>query len=152
MQSSSMRQTGPRETRREYPDGPLVGVGALVIKDGQVLMIKRGKPPGKDMWAIPGGLVELGETLQQAAEREVREETGLRVRAGKPVYTFDLVQKDEDGRVRFHYVIIDLEAKYVWGEPHPGDDAYEARWFSAEEIKALRLSPHMQALLKSVRP
>jgi len=85
-----------------YPPAPRVAVGAVVIRAGSVLLVRRGKAPSDGQWAIPGGSVELGETLQQAAEREILEETGIRIRAGKPVYTFDLIERDRQKRIRFH--------------------------------------------------
>jgi len=124
-------------TRREYPRLPQVGVGAIVVRNGRVLLVQRGQPPSEGLWAIPGGRVELGETLQQAAEREILEETGITIRAGDPVYTFDLVLRDDAGRVQFHYVIVDLAADYVNGEPHAGDDALQVRWLSAAEVERL---------------
>ena len=78
-------------SKREYPEVPRVGVGAIVIKDGKVLLVKRAAPPNKNMWAIPGGMLELGETIQEGAEREIFEETNIRIRAGKPIFTFDLL-------------------------------------------------------------
>jgi ADP-ribose pyrophosphatase len=85
-------------------------VGAIVVRDSRVLLIQRGQPPSEGLWAIPGGRVELGETLQEAAEREIKEETGLTIRARNPIHTFDVILRDEGGRVRFHYVIVDLLA------------------------------------------
>jgi 8-oxo-dGTP diphosphatase len=93
-----------------HPGAPVVAVGAVVFKDGRVLLVRRGQAPAMGLWAIPGGKVELGETLQAAAERELREETNIRVRAGDPVFTFDMIETDETGRIRYHYVIVDLEA------------------------------------------
>jgi ADP-ribose pyrophosphatase len=101
------------------------------------------------LWAIPGGRIELGETLQQAAEREIKEETGVIIRAGEPILTFDLVERDPDGRVRFHYVIVDLAAEYVSGEPQPGDDAADARWVSVREFDNLALSAKTRELLNT---
>lgn len=134
--------------QREYPDHPQVGVGALVIREGRVLLVRRGRPPANDVWAIPGGRLELGETLQQAAEREVFEETGTIIRAGQPFYTFESIVRDEQGRVRFHYVIVDLLAEYVSGEVHPGDDAQDAAWLSLAELEELPMHP---ATLEVVR-
>ncbi len=136
--------------RSEYPDAPRVGVGAVLVRDGRVLLVRRASPPNQGMWAIPGGRVELGETLQQAAERELREETGVIARAGEPVYAFDFIQRDETGRVRFHYVIVDLWMEYVSGEVHAGDDALEAGWKSAQEIATLPIHPATQELLEQV--
>jgi ADP-ribose pyrophosphatase len=118
----------------EYPDAPRLAVGGVVIKDGRVLLVRRGKPPAFGEWAIPGGSVELGETLQQAVERELREETGLIVKAGEICHTFEAVKRDDDGRVRFHYVIIDLTAEYLSGEPIPASDVTEAAWLKSGDL------------------
>ena len=91
----------------------------------------------------------MGETLQQAAEREIKEETGIVIRAGEPILTFDMVERDPQDRVRFHYVIVDLAAEYVSGEPQPGDDAADARWISARELDNLALSAKTRKLLKT---
>jgi 8-oxo-dGTP diphosphatase len=93
--------------------------------------------------------VEIGETLQEAAEREILEETGIRIRAGKPIYTFDVIDRDAEGKIRFHYVIVDLAADYVSGQPAAGDDADDARWVSAHEISELEVSPPTLRLLKT---
>ena len=132
----------------EYPDSPQIAVGAIVIRDNKILLVKRSLPPGKGLWAIPGGRVELGETLQKAAEREVREETGVTVRAGNPVYTFDLLEQDDAERIRYHYVIVDLVADYVTGEPNPGDDACEARWVTSKELQDLPVSQTTREVLR----
>ncbi len=134
----------------EYPDSPQVAVGAIVIRDNKVLLVKRKQPPGKGLWAIPGGRVELGETLQEAAEREVREETRVAIRPRHPVYTFEVIERDHAGRIRFHYVIVDLIADYVGGEPNPGDDACEARWVTFEELKNLAASRTTKEVLKNM--
>jgi ADP-ribose pyrophosphatase len=139
-----------KTTSRSYPDLPRVAVGAVVLKDNRVLLVRRAKPPAQGLWAIPGGSVELGETLQQAAEREIIEETGITIQAKKPVYTFDLIEKDENNRVRFHYVIVDLMADYISGKPLPGDDADEVRWVSSEELKNLDVNPRTLTVLNSV--
>jgi ADP-ribose pyrophosphatase len=123
-------------TAIEYPDLPRLAVGAVVVHQDRVLLVRRAKAPAQGLWAIPGGSVRLGETLRQAAEREILEETGLTVRAGEVVLTFETIRRDPDGRVRFHYVIVDLLAEYLTGEPTPADDAAEARWFSADQIAA----------------
>lgn len=136
--------------RSEYPDTPQVGVGAVLVRDGGVLLIKRASPPSQGMWAIPGGRLELGETLQQAAERELREETGIVARAGKPIYTFDVIQRDERGRVRFHYVIVDLWMEYIAGEICAGDDAEEVSWITPQELSILPIHPATRALLKRI--
>lgn len=131
-----------------YPAAPQVAVGAVVFKDGRVLMVRRGKAPARGQWAIPGGSVHLGESLQQAAQREIYEETGIRIAAGRPVYVFDVVDAAEDGRVRYHYVIVDLEASYQGGDLRCGDDALEARWVTPEELQALDVNAATRRLLQ----
>lgn len=137
---------------REYPDAPRVGVGAVVIKDEKVLLVRRGVQPSMGLWAIPGGGLELGETIQEGAEREILEETGVTIRAKlPPVYTFDFIEKDDDGRVHFHYVIVDLMADYISGEALGADDVAEACWLSAREINELNVSKNTLRLLRAIR-
>ena len=134
--------------KNDYPDKPRVAVGAVVFSNDRVLLVRRGQPPSEDLWAIPGGSVEIGETLQEAAEREILEETGITIRAREPVYTFDSIERDDAGKIRFHYVIVDLGADYVTGDPTAGDDALEARWVAAPELNELQVSPPTLKLLK----
>ena len=131
-----------------YPNCPRVAVGAIVFKEDKVLLVLRGKPPAENLWSIPGGSVELGETLQEATEREIMEEAGITIRAREPVYTFDVLERDDKGKVRFHYVIVDLAADYVSGELSPGDDAIDVRWFSTEDVNKLKVSEATRKLLK----
>jgi ADP-ribose pyrophosphatase len=135
-----------------YPDAPRVAVGAVVCHDNKVLLVLRDQSPAKGLWAIPGGSVELGETLQVAAEREVLEETGLRVKAGDVVHTFDGIQRDDFGRVKYHYVIVDLlaEALNPLQPLHASDDVKDARWFTLAEIERpeLPISKTTLALLR----
>jgi ADP-ribose pyrophosphatase len=119
-----------------YPDAPRVAVGAVVTHHDKVLLVLRGQPPAKDKWAIPGGSVNLGESLQAAAEREVLEETGLKIKAGEVIYSFDAILHDAEGRVQYHYVILDLKAEVL--DPTqpliPADDVYDAAWFSLADL------------------
>ena len=135
---------------RSYPAAPVSAVGAVVVHDGAVLLVRRGRAPSRGVWAVPGGRVELGETLAQATEREVREETGVEVRAGEPVWSFDSVIRDEDGSVAWHYVIVDLLADYVSGEPRARDDAAEACWARPEELSGLLVSKPTLVLLRRI--
>lgn len=130
-----------------YPQSPRVAVGAFVFKDDRILLVQRGQSPAKGLWAIPGGSMELGETLQEAAEREIREETGLVIRAREPVFTFDVIERDDTGRIRYHYVIVDVLAEYVSGTLQPGDDARDARWVSAQEMGRLEMSRRTREVL-----
>lgn len=144
-----MKSSSAQRRKHEYPAQPRVAVGAIVFKDKRVLLVRRGKPPAMDLWAIPGGSVKICETLQRAAEREILEETGITIKALEPVFTFDYIEQDESGCARFHYVIVDLTADYISGEPRAGDDATEARWISSEEIAGLRVSSKTRQLLKA---
>jgi len=130
-----------------YPDAPRPAVGAVVFKGNKVLLVKRGKPPAEGLWAIPGGSVRLGESLQAAAEREIREETGVIIRAGEPIFVFDTIERDDAGKIRFHYIVIDLIAEYVSGDPVPGDDAADARWISASDMETLEVNIRTRGLL-----
>jgi 8-oxo-dGTP diphosphatase len=136
--------------KREYPEYPRVGVGAIVIKDECVLLVKRAALPNKNLWAIPGGMLELGETLQEGAEREILEETGIRIKAGKPVYTFDLVERDGQGKVFFHFVVVDMEAIYLEGEIHAASDALDVRWVTPQECCILSLSNQTLKILRAI--
>ena len=131
-----------------YPERPRVAVGAVVFKEGAVLLVQRGQAPAEGSWAIPGGSVRVGETLQHAAEREILEETGVVIRAAAPVYTFDVIERDAEGRVRFHYVIVDRAAEYLAGMPRPASDAVDARWVSVDELRRRKVSPETIGLLK----
>jgi 8-oxo-dGTP diphosphatase len=133
-----------------YPEHPKVAVGAVIIHDNRVLLVKRGKPPAEGEWAIPGGNVELGETLQQAAEREILEETGVTILAKEIVYTFESIHKDRDGNIMFHYVILDFDADYISGTPEPHDDALAVKWAAPEDSKKLNINSSTLILLKKI--
>ena len=135
------------ESSKAYLNQPKLAVGAVVFKDQNVLLVKRGKAPAKGVWAIPGGRVELGETLKQAAEREVLEETGIRIKAGDPIYSFEIIDHDENREVRFHYYIVDLDAEYLDGEVTPGDDADDAAWVSVDDLNKRNVNPRTLELL-----
>ena len=135
---------------RRYPEAPRLGVGALVIRGGAVLLVRRGREPNRGLWSLPGGMVMLGETLQEAAEREIMEETGVNVEAGDPFYVFDFIERDAESRVLYHYVIVDLRARYIDGEPRGGDDAADARWVTGRELPDLPVSQTTLKLLERI--
>jgi len=137
-------------SEKKYPDSPRVGVGAVVIRSNRVLMVKRGIGPGEGLWAIPGGTMKLGETLKETAEREILEETEIVIKAGDPIHAFDFIERDDEGHILYHYVIIDLIAEYIRGEPRAADDALEARWCTWDEIEKMPVSENTLALLRKL--
>lgn len=132
--------------KREYPRHPIVGVGGVVIRRNCVLLIRRGREPLKGEWSIPGGMLELGESLTDGVKREVLEETGLRVRPLETLTVFDRVQKNGD-RVRYHYVIVDYLCHPTGGRLKSGSDVLDARWVKREELPAYRITPKAAAVI-----
>ena len=130
-----------------YPARPIIGVGAIVQKDGKVLLVKRGAEPSFGLWAIPGGTLQLGESLRECAERELLEETGITAKAEECVYVFDYVERDAQGNIKYHFVVVDFAAAYISGEPHGADDALEARWFAPGELEKIDVSKNTLAAL-----
>jgi 8-oxo-dGTP diphosphatase len=136
---------------REYPARPIVGVGAVVQKDDCVLLIQRGKEPGRGIWSLPGGTVELGERLPAAAAREVFEECGVVVQVQTPLETFDLILRDDSGRPKYHYVIIDFVARYISGEASAASDAADARWVRLADLANYELNEKtLEVIYKAV--
>ncbi len=125
---------------REYPDRPLCGVGVVVWRgagsDAEVLLIRRGRPPRAGQWSLPGGLQELGETVFDAAAREVREETGMAVRPTELIDVVDLIARDQAGRARYHSTLVDVTAEWEAGEPVPNDDVAHCEWLRPEDLPA----------------
>jgi 8-oxo-dGTP diphosphatase len=126
--------------KREYPESPIVGVGALIIEHGRVLLVKRGLPPLKGEWSVPGGAVEIGETLREAAAREACEETSLTVQVMDLLGVYDRVLRDPEGRTLYHYVLIDFLCRRVQGEALAAGDAEDVRWYTPEEAANLPLA------------
>lgn len=126
--------------KREYPEHPLIGVGAVIVADRRALLIRRAQAPLLGEWSLPGGVLECGETLRDAAIREAREETGLVVEVGEMLGVYERVIRSDDARVRYHYVLIDFLCRPVAGELKAGSDAAEAGWFTREELPALKLA------------
>jgi 8-oxo-dGTP diphosphatase len=126
--------------QREFPETPLVGIGAIIIENARVVLVKRAHPPLQAEWSIPGGVLEVGELVREAAIREAREETGLTVEPGELLGVYDRVLRDADKRVQYHYVLIDFLCHRVWGNLAAASDAAEVRWFAREELPALKLA------------
>ena len=125
--------------KREYPDRPIVGVGAIIIRGEEVLLARRGREPGYGKWSIPGGGVKLGETLEEAVIREVREEVNLAIRVEGRVEVLERIFRDPEGKVQYHYVLVDFLCQRLSGDEKPSSDALEVRWVSISEIPRQRL-------------
>ncbi len=125
--------------KREYPETPLVGVGAVILDQGRVVLVKRKFPPLAGDWSIPGGRLKIGETLREGVVREAREETGLTVDPIELLGVYDRLLLDEAGRILYHYVLIDFLCRRLTGELQASGDADDARWFSPEEIEKVSL-------------
>jgi 8-oxo-dGTP diphosphatase len=134
--------------KRDYPERPLIGVGAVIVDGGRVVVVRRGHQPLKGEWSIPGGVLEIGETLRAGAAREALEETGLVVEAGEVLEVLDRVVRDGEGRIQFHYVLIDFLCRPTGGELRAGGDAEEARWISAGELDAFSIADSAAAVLR----
>ncbi len=124
---------------RRYPERPVVGIGVVLWREGKVALIRRGKPPRAGQWSLPGGAQKLGETVLAAAVREVREETGLELVEPRIVEVVDLLERDEAGRVRYHYTLIEVTGRARGGEGEAGGDAAALAWFDPEEVAAMPL-------------
>jgi ADP-ribose pyrophosphatase YjhB (NUDIX family) len=135
---------------RDYPPRPWVGVGVIVVRDGRVLLIQRGREPGRGLWALPGGMVDLGETMRQAAAREALEETGLKVEVGDVYWVADSIVRDDAGRVKYHNAIVDFLATAPKGEPACADDALDVRWVGPDDVQELPLTPSMWPLIEKL--
>lgn len=125
---------------RQYPERPVVGVGAVIVADGRVVLVKRAHEPLKGEWSLPGGSVEVGETLADAVAREVLEETGLRVRVGSLIEVLDRVHRSSDGRVEYHFVLLDYRCTVLSGVLSHGSDASDACWVSRDDLPKYQLS------------
>jgi ADP-ribose pyrophosphatase YjhB (NUDIX family) len=133
---------------REYPAAPLVGVGAVVVDGARVLLVRRGRPPALGRWSLPGGLVEVGEPLEAAVRREVAEECGLAVEIHGLVGVVDRIVRDADGRVRYHYVLLDYLARPTAGHVRAGSDAAAVQWCPAGELGGLDLTEGLESMVR----
>jgi len=131
---------------RRYPDRPIVGVLAVVMRGDRALVVRRANPPMSGRWGFPGGVLELGETVAQGAMRELKEETGVQAEAAGPLTVIDTIDRDKEGRVRYHYTLVAVIGHWQSGEGIPGDDAGEAAWLTRSEIVDQNL-PTAPALL-----
>src|SRR3990172_1583503 len=125
---------------RRYPDRPILAVGAIVVKSGRVLLARRGREPSYGLWSVPGGAVRLGEGLKAAAAREIREECSIEIELTDVVEVIERVHRDGDGRIQYHYVIVDYLARWVAGDIQPSDEVLEARWVAPEEFPGYQMT------------
>lgn len=125
---------------REYPERPLVGVGGVVVSNGRTLLIRRGGPPLEGQWSIPGGMLEVGETLLEGVRRELLEETGVDVRVGELIDVFERINLDGDGKTRYHFVVLDYLCEAVRGEARAGSDVTDVAWAAPSELAKYSLS------------
>lgn len=133
---------------RWYPQYPMIGVHALIVKDGCILLVKRAKEPKKGMWGIPGGRLELGETYSEAAKRELLEECSIEIEIERLLDVTDYILRDEQHRIAYHFVLIYLLAQYQSGSVKAQSDAEEAKWVPFEKIAELETHPHLKSLLE----
>ena len=134
--------------QREYPDRPIVGVGAVIIENGRVLLVRRARPPLLGRWSLPGGVVELGETLRAATEREALEETGFVVQAEEVLEVLDRIVPGENGRTQYHYVLVDFLCRKTGGELRAGGDAADVAWAHWEELRKFGLEEPALSVIK----
>jgi 8-oxo-dGTP diphosphatase len=137
--------------KREYPPIPLVGVGALVLKEDKVLLIKRGRPPLQGAWSLPGGRCREDENLKEAAGREVKEECGIDVEVTDLLKLFEYIERDEKGRVKYHYVVFDFKAYYTGGRLAHSSDASDACWIPIRELGRYGLSDSVLEVVHAAR-
>ena len=137
--------------KRLYPDQPIVGVGAVIVSEGKILLEKRSNEPSKGKWTIPGGLVDLGESIEQAVIRETKEETCLDVGEPQLIDVVDNVDLDETGKVKYHFIIVDYVVKIKSGAVEAASDAEELRWVSLDEVEALDLTQSFRVFFRRNR-
>jgi len=134
--------------KRDYPEHPLLGVGAVIVNDDQVLVVRRANPPLQGEWSIPGGLVDTGETTKEAVVREILEETNLTIEPVELVEVFERILRDADSRVQYHFVVTDYLCRLLSGEPRPGTDVSDMRWARVEELQVLGITPETTAVIR----
>lgn len=132
---------------REYPERPIASVACCVFKGNRVLVIKRANPPSQGLWSVPGGMIELGETFQDAAKRELDEECGIEIEIDRIFDVENFTVPDETGRIQFHYVVTYLVARYISGEVRPGSDALDVCWATSQELSSLDMNPVVRDIM-----
>ena len=142
--------TTPPPVRRRYPSAPLVGVAAAVFDNcGRVLLVQRGRPPRLGSWGLPGGLLELGETLITGVQREVREECGIEIAVGAVAGVFEPITLDAEGRIEYHYIVIDYWASWLSGNAHAQDDAAALAWVDMNALDNFAVPPDTMRVIET---
>lgn len=136
--------------KREYPQSPIVAVGAVILDGDRIVLVQRGREPSQGLWTFPGGAVELGESIQDAVRREALEETGLMVEVGAVATAIDHIVRDEGGEVLYHYVIVDYLARPIGGALRAGSDVRDARWATLADVEALQMTAKAQAYARQL--
>jgi len=136
--------------RREYPATPIAGVGAVIFSGNRILLVRRGNEPSKDLWGLPGGMVELGERVEDAIVREVEEETGIRVKPLRLLTVLDSIRRDDEGRIRFHYILFEFLCEEIDGELEASTDASDARWLPVDELESMEMSRWTRGFIMKV--
>lgn len=136
---------------REYPQLPIAAVGVVVVHpNGELLLARRRNPPAQGLWSLPGGRVELGETVAESARREVMEECGVMCEPLEEYHVVDRIFRDAEGKVSYHYVIIEVLARWIGGDPAPGSDASEVRWFGTQELVRADITPGVHEVVQTL--
>ena len=142
------RATPKAISQREYPERPVVGVGGVVISHGRALLVRRASPPLQGEWSIPGGMLEVGETLVEGVRRELEEETGIEVRVHGVLEVFERISLDAAGKTAYHYVVLDYYCELVRGEVRPGSDVTEVEWVAEADLEKYSLTPSASQVIR----
>jgi len=134
--------------KRDYPEHPIIGVGAVIVEGGRVLLVRRDTEPLRGEWSVPGGMLELGEKLRDGVRREALEETGVRVEPGEVLDVFDSIFTDGLGKTQYHYVLIDYLCRVISGEAQAGSDVSDVRWVSLEALPAMGLRDPVEQVVR----
>jgi 8-oxo-dGTP diphosphatase len=134
--------------KRDYPEHPIIGVGAVIVEGGRVLLVRRDTEPLRGEWSVPGGMLELGEKLRDGVRREALEETGVKVEPGEVLDVFDSIFTDGLGKTQYHYVLIDYLCRVISGEAQAGSDVSDVRWVSLEALPAMGLRESVEQVVR----
>ncbi|MFD3163873.1 NUDIX hydrolase [Herpetosiphon sp. NSE202] len=135
---------------RIYPSQPLIGVSVMVWHAQRVLLVKRSKEPLAGQWSVPGGAIELGETIEAAARREIREECNVEISQPRFITAVDVIHRDQSEQIQYHYVLLEMQAEWLSGEPQAGDDALAIGWFGVDDLSGLEIHPETRLLVETV--